>query len=491
MEKSEYLNIGPSGTFKASGNPSYDSIPQHVDDLLNKMKNDDNHHMVIHFHGGLVSENSGMSTALRMHELYSENTSAQPYSFIWETGLIETFRDNLKTVHRTKLFQMILEMVMKKVGSKLGISVGGKGALTLTKLDFETELSKARPFDDYFVSPNSKAAVLIEISDQNTLERELKADFEVMVDSSTYSDFMDQIELEKEQVNAENVLETDNKDGKKGLVSTIKAVKALVTIGYRVIKRILENRDHGYYPTVIEEIFREFYVADLGSWVWSSMKNKAEEMFKDNAGLDGLNQHAGQYFLQKLNDTSKDFEIKVDLVGHSAGSIVICQLLKSIAAKGFNNIKIRKIILLAPACRCDLFKSEILDHPERYEDFRMFTMNDELESNDMLIPGIYTRSLLYFVSGCLEEKGKGYDEYILGLQRHITAQRPYADENLLKDIHQFMQNKDRRLTYSPSAIDQPEGYRCVAASHGDFDNHTDKNDRPLYTLDSLAWHINN
>lgn len=34
MEKSEYLNIGPSGTFKASGNKDHDSIPTDVDNLF-------------------------------------------------------------------------------------------------------------------------------------------------------------------------------------------------------------------------------------------------------------------------------------------------------------------------------------------------------------------------------------------------------------------------------------------------------------------------
>lgn len=491
MKKCEYLNIGPDGTFKPSGNPTYDSLPEHVGDLLSKMKTENNHRLVIHFHGGLVGENAGMETALRMHALYKANTTAQPYSFIWETGLIETFRDNLRSVHHTKLFQMILEMVIKKVGSKLGISVGGKGATQISKTEFEYELSKDRPFDDYFVSPNAKSAMLLEIKNQKALEKELKVDFEVMVDSPMYSDLMDEIELEKESLNKDKLLENDPTTGQKGIASTIKAVKALVSVGYRVIKRLLENRDHGFYPTVIEEIVREFYVADLGSWVWSAMKNKAENMFNDNTGLSDLNQHAGLYFLQLLDEQSKDYEIKVDLVGHSAGSIVICNMLKTIAEKNFNNTKIRKIILLAPACRCDLFKSEIVDHPERFEDFSMFTMSDKLESNDMLIPGIYTRSLLYFVSGCLEEKGKGYDEYILGLERHIEAKHPYNEDGILKNINTFLKEIDHRLTYSPSGIDQAIGYQCVAAAHGDFDNHTDKKDNPLYTLESLVWHINN
>lgn len=494
MEKYEYLNVGPGGTFKPSGNPDFDSIPANVEKLFEKMKFQNKKHLVIHFHGGLVNENVGMETALRMHDLYSNETKAQPYAFIWETGLIETLRDNLKNVHQTKLFQLLLKMVIKKVGEKLGVTIGGKGTVHISEPEYEIEMAKDKPFEDFIISSDSKAAVIVEINDPQALERELELDFNTMMEMNMYSGVSDELEKEKKSLNKENLSDAEDPNA-KGIITTLKAAKALASVGIRVIKRILKNRDHGFYPTVIEEIFREFYIADLGSMVWSSMKTKASDMWKDNTGLNDLDQHAGTYFLNKLKEFSNEFskinDITVDLVGHSAGSIVICNLLKAIDEQGFNNINIRKVIFLAPACRCDIFYTEIINHKNRYKDFMMYTMTDELESDDMLIPGIYTRSLLYFVSGCLEDHGKGFDEFILGLQRHITNEGVYNNFVLLKSINTFLNEKENRVIYSPSDLDKPEGFRSVSASHGDFDNLADKHGNPLYTLQSLAWQINN
>jgi hypothetical protein len=491
MENCESLCVGSDGKFKAAILSKYKSSPKDVDDLFQKIKSENKKHLVIHFHGGLVNETAGMETADRMHDLYSTRTEAQAYAFIWKTGLMETFRDNLTKIHQTKLFRLLLEMILKKVGNKFGITLGGKGLYNLSNEEFVLEMMKDRPFENMQITPEAKSIALSEMEDEENLERELQREFEIMMEMEAYEDLEIEMEREKDIVKSENLMEFPDTSS-KGIISTAKVVIALAKIGIRVAKRILNQRDHGPYPTVVEEIFREIFIADLGSFVWSAMKEKAEDMWKSNNGLQDLEQHAGTYFLNSLNEYNQNNEpIVLDLVGHSAGSIVICNLLKAIDTLGIKNIKIRKIIFLAPACRCDLFKSEVVDHPERFKDFYLFTMNDELETHDALIKGIYTRSLLYLVSGCLEDNGKGYDEYILGIQRHIEHKGVYSDDQLLKDVHQFLYKQEKRIVYSPQDLDQEEGYRCIAYKHGDFDNLVDKNDKNLLTLDSLAWHINN
>ena len=64
--------------------------------------------------------------------------------------------------------------------------------------------------------------------------------------------------------------------GQKGIFSAAALVKAAVAITVRVIRRHIQKRDHGFYPSIIEEILREFYIADFGSWLWGQMKQKAE-----------------------------------------------------------------------------------------------------------------------------------------------------------------------------------------------------------------------
>ena len=48
-------------------------------------------------------------------------------------------------------------------------------------------------------------------------------------------------------------------------------------------------------------------------------------------------------------------------------------------------------------------------------------MTDELEQADRLIPVIYPHSLLYFVSGVLEDEA---DKPLLGMERYLTRRLP-------------------------------------------------------------------
>lgn len=67
----------------------------------------------------------------------------------------------------------------------------------------------------------------------------------------------------------------------------------LAAIAYRVIRRHVRGRDHGFYPTVVEELLRELYLANLGAWVWDQMKEKAAAMWLPNDGLSGDERRVG------------------------------------------------------------------------------------------------------------------------------------------------------------------------------------------------------
>ena len=182
-------------------------------------------------------------------------------------------------------------------------------------------------------------------------------------------------------------------------------IKSVVSIAFKVVKRFIQKRDHDFYPTIIEEILRQFYIAELGATVWNEMKVKADQMWEDNTGRAGLDQYAGRYFLDKLAAYMKTTPgVQVNLIGHSAGSIAICNLLKH-SSQAHSDLKFNNIIFMAPACRADIFKAEIIDHTERFNKFRSFTMSDINEKNDILVSGLYTQSLLYLISGILEQGG--------------------------------------------------------------------------------------
>jgi hypothetical protein len=102
-----------------------------------------------------------------------------------------------------------------------------------------------------------------------------------------------------------------------------------------------------------------------------------------------------------------------ELTGPARCAIVLCHLLA--AAQRYPGLSFRHLFFLAPACTHEMFNREVAGHPNRYQQFRMLTMSDDFECKDRLVPGIYNRSLLYFISGVLEDE---VDMPIAGLHRH-------------------------------------------------------------------------
>ena len=163
-------------------------------------------------------------------------------------------------------------------------------------------------------------------------------------------------------------------------------------------------------------------------------------------------------------------EIQVNLVGHSAGSIAICNLLK-MSASSYPQLIFDKIIFMAPACRIDLFRDEMVLHADRFKTFRMFTMNDNNEKHDILVPYLYTHSLLYLISGILEDEGNDFDAYILGLERDIKALHPYDTVNEIIASNKFVfEAGSNRIAFSQTDNTAPEGLRTKSLSHAGFDD---------------------
>lgn len=265
----------------------------------------------------------------------------------------------------------------------------------------------------------------------------------------------------------------------RGIISTAKLVKAAVAVAYRVIKRFVNKTDHSFYPTVIEELFRELYIADIGAWVWNAMKVKSEQMWrKEPEDGSELGQHAGRFFLDKLKVyLAQNPGTVIDLIGHSAGSIAICNLFRHVAVD-YSNMRFRNLLLMAPACRLDLFHEQILPATHRFDRFRMYTMCDVVEKNDSLVPYLYTHSLLYLISGILEDKGESSDAWVLGLERHIARQSPYdeisdaASDKIMKDVNAYLYEQgQQRIVFSLTQTGG-DGLNSTSASHGGFDDDT-------------------
>ncbi|MFC0514633.1 hypothetical protein ACFFGT_10490 [Mucilaginibacter angelicae] len=458
------IDIGPQGTFRNSGN--YQTVPADVDAIFAKFEAEGIQKIALYFHGGLVSETSGLKGARDIRQ-HIENGGCYPVCFVWETGLLETIGTNLAKISETKLFNKLLKLLLKKVTEKLGYDTPlGRGVPRggLTDAQINLELSKPVPFADYTKTAppeNSRTAINTEAlaARRFMLQTELSAELSGTI--TVDPDF--QALIRDTRLTVAN----DDGGGSRGIISSVNFISHVVKVAYRIITRFLDHRDHDLYPTIVEEILREFYVAELGAWVWKMMKDKSDGMWTDNTDRSGPDQYAGRYFLDKLAAYKATHpEVTVDLIGHSAGSIAICNLFKHTAAHT-QPFAYNHVIFMAPAVRIDLFKTEMLAFPGRYRDIRIFTMNDYYECRDIMVPFFYTHSLLYLISGALEDEGISYDAYILGLERHIGYLVPYAIPDL-QGTHDYLYMAAlNRVSFSVfGGTDQ--GLETQARKHGEF-----------------------
>lgn len=465
VDKLYYVNVGPQGTFRPSGN--IHTTPADVDAIFAHLESQHTTKLTVHFHGGLIREKSGARIAEKMTPLY-QAAGSHPVTFVWETGLIETVARNLGTIQDTGLFKKILGFVLKKAAKKLGVDPLGKGAgAELSDAEIEAELQKAEPFGAPAFEAGAKggAAPLGE-GDLQTLRQEVEAELEEDLDGDADFQALLATEAPATPLLKQDALVATPADQQKGVLTLAKAAKALAGVTVRVVRRFIQDRDHGFYPTVVEEILRELYIADLGEWVWGGMKKVAGEMWHPNDGLAGDDRHAGRYFLERLADVQRQTGITVDLVGHSAGSIAICEMLRA-AAGAKLDVKVRHILFLAPACRSDLFFEEIVKHPARFSTFRAFTMQDAFETRDRLAKPIYTRSLLYFISGVLEPD---VDAPLAGMERYLSGQKPY-DDTVLSEVRAFLlEPGESRLVLSVTDGTAGPGLQSASTSHGGFDD---------------------
>jgi hypothetical protein len=272
-------------------------------------------------------------------------------------------------------------------------------------------------------------------------------------------------------------------NGKKGLLSTAAMIARAVNILVRVIDRFRRKRDHGLYPTALEEILRELYAANVGERIWTAMKQETADTFR---ALAGQSARGGHEFLDRLEIVLKSGRRpEITLVGHSTGAVFIDHALgevrrRQIAGSMPEDFKFKNVIFLAPAATCENFAS-VLDKSMLYERFRLFGMTDAYEKDDQMLSFVYPRSLLYFVSGILETEADGsnaVDMPIVGMQRYDLATDVYTMPSVVTCRHYLAQ--EMLAVWSPA--DGAEGLRSQSKHHGDFDN-----DEP--TLKSVEFMI--
>jgi hypothetical protein len=488
------------------------TTPQDIDNMFQALKGQQK--VVLYFHGGLVSRDAGMETAAKLLPGFL-SAGVYPVFFVYESGFLEIVTRNLTEIAGEDVFKILLQGLLKYVVAKLRDPVGARGLTTVQPTDIElhTELIKREageePFGTEAIDRNVSA---VSESEQRDLRDELARDSDLMgtieaigetaQDATTTAvntrglttrsrkstrtlmspEIVDEIQKDVDAAQAE---------GGRGVFSTAALLVRAGKILVRAIERFRTHRDHGIYPTVVEEIFREFYVANIGTAVWEAIKAETSETFVETAGQD----RGGVCFLNKLATflaaRPKSSWPKISLVGHSTGGVFINNLLSGVAQRQQSgtlpaDFAFEHIVLLAPACTFWAFETTIQQDSKLFSSFRVFGMTDEAECKDAIVPFVYTRSLLYFVSGLLEKgrQGNAYaDVPLVGMQRFYLHADVYASTDEVY-VQKYVNDRSalpaaRRFVWSP--CDDGSGLSSHSAKHGDF--HDDPS-----TLESV-WSI--
>jgi hypothetical protein len=455
--------------------------------------------LLLHFHGGLVKKQSGLDIAAKLRDVY-EAAGAYPVFFVWESGFFEELLNNKDDLARDPAFQELVKKVSEWVLKKVGGSIASKGAagqpVDVYKLrkEYDAWFDNARPEPPVPNGDVTTAKVKTRGADSDSVDA-LADDIEAGLDDDP--DFRRAMEeaynaqipptdiatrgagtkkpsdvrLLSESAKAEMFPRAPEVATRGGVLSWIAIARFVAKIVISVLKRYGGHRDHGVYCTIVEEVLRSAYGDLIGSTIWNQMKKDTADSFQDGpdfCGTDVIRQ------LKVLEDQDKAFP-QLTLVGHSTGAIYICNFLDAAKAAGLTTPI--KVIFLAPALTHARFAAALKAHAgtSRMHQFRMFAMTDERECEDKMLGIVYTRSLLYFVSGLTEgEVVEGtwqadIDMPIAGMQRYIIeAIFTGPDFNDIRTVAAYLAADVTTIVWSPST--RGPGLNSESRHHGDFDD---------------------
>jgi hypothetical protein len=410
--------------------------------------------------------------------------------FVWEAGLFETLRHDLGGILKDEVFQELVkkagEWVLKQIGD--GFTTRGGGMKMIDKYQVR------RDFDAWFAGQKAEPPVPLETPtkkpgavkaadpSEDDLALQIEAELElgdddhfeqVMAGLYVASGRGTAAKTRSGSVPAANIkVLVDEKaldemfppqtpGNKKAILTWYKIAKFLARVVIAVVRRHWNKRDHGTYTTIVEEVLRAAYIDRVGEVAWRLMKKHTGDAFAADDTCVGT---ALFKQLAALAAQKKTFG-KITLIGHSTGAVYINNFIEH-AATALPDTKFN-LILLAPASRSDAFSKVLAAHGGRIAAFRMFTMTDELESQDQLLSIIYPRSLLYFISGVLEGEP---DVPLVGMNRFNADKDLFnaTDFKDVADIRSWLAMKNSNCVWS--IADGGAGLNSTARSHGDFDN---------------------
>jgi Papain family cysteine protease len=199
----------------------------------------------------------------------------------------------------------------------------------------------------------------------------------------------------------------------------------------------------------------EGLIAPVSTPIW--------EEIKENALQATTSQNGGVRLLaRELSALPQSLtrRMRFHLIGHSAGAVFHAHLLPELLQSKFT---VHGMYLMAPACRIDLFRKNVLPAYEagKVLAYTQFHLTDKVEQDDNCA-NLYNRSLLYLVSNACERKPS---TPLLGMEKFVHLVNPAKSPSTKVKVWDFIN--------APTAPDAVLAMRCRATSHTAFDNDPD------------------
>jgi hypothetical protein len=448
--------------------------------------------IVLHFHGGLNTKAMGEESARRWLPVY-QGAGAYPIFFVWQSGLLDTVKNNLGEIFRDPIFGRSMRLVLRHVIGLLR-SADGQRAATLTvpsDPDVSAELAR-REFDEepYAEVDTDRPRLTADDEHVARIEAAVVADDQLTtavraavgerasgpagergIGGGTPSVASGRTLLDPAVVDE---LVTAEPAGERAVITTMAFARILGRILLKVVARMRNGTDAGVYPTVVEELLRGLYLANAGAAVWQAMKQETADTFLADPAPRG-----GRTVVDELvRALAERPKAEITLVGHSTGAVFIDNVLADLARARVAaeltwpaSVSLR-IVLLAPAATITHMAGVLDTYTARVEHIRVFTMSDEAERADRLLGAAYPRSLLYLVANVLERDVAGASAVtpVVGLQRYVVARRGETEDGI--PIRAYL-GAGRRVVFCPTPDNAPPGRRSAARSHTAFNSDPD------------------
>lgn len=435
--------------------------------------------LVLYFHGGLVSQADGEAAAERLLPIY-QTAGGYPFFVIWQSFFTETLRNNWQEIIREEAFSVLVERTIQFLLGKLNQTPGEMGGEVEVPSIFRVQdniTASQGQGEEPFSDRNADTGKL----SQGLSDEEMQQFEELLESDARLPGAADTLarpdgpelnpDLKREMDEAREAIDPAD----RALVSS----KVLIVSGLRILARAVgrftKKRDHGLYTTVVEEVVRELKGDVIGGLLWRHMKKDTADSFGDLADEFG-----GTALLEEIGRIwEAGHRPRIVLIGHSAGTVYICNLLQKAAAVLPPEICF-EVIFLAPACTFKLLDTALQAAGDRIRSFRSFGLADPIERKDAIFPPLYLYSLLYFVSGVLDDE---VDVPLVGMER-FSSQALNFDQSVSPEITSVLQrlaNYQSALVWSGGGATGP-GLVSMALKHGDFDNEA-------RTLESVGYLI--